>query len=326
MTAISPTQAQIQQALRNFLLSVLPAGTDIVVAVENRVPEPIAPNFAIITPLRFERIETNQDGYADVRFTGSIIPQSAVVTGSIAPVPTAPNVMPSGILTVSAVTSGTIAVGSLLSGVGIASGTQVTAQLTGTGGGIGTYAVNLSQIALSTTVTAAWGLLTVTAVSFGVVLVGATVFGAGVSANTQITAQGTGTGGVGTYVVSPSQTVGSGVLSSGATVLQQNSISVVQIDCHSGDETAGDLAQIISTSFRDPTAVDFFAGLAAPLNQVAPLYADDPRFVPFRNEADKIEWRYVLEARMQVNQSVLLPQQFMDAAVVVVESVEATFG
>lgn len=51
--------------------------------------------------------------------------------------------------------------------------------------------------------------MTVSAVASGVVLVGATVVGAGVTAGTRITAVGTGTGGTGTYTVSESQTVSS---------------------------------------------------------------------------------------------------------------------
>jgi hypothetical protein len=67
----------------------------------------------------------------------------AVVTGSIA----------GTTLTVSAVTSGTIALGQFITGTGISAGTQITALGTGTGGA-GTYTVNNSQTTSSTTVTA----------------------------------------------------------------------------------------------------------------------------------------------------------------------------
>ena len=61
-------------------------------------------------------------------------------------------------LTVSAVTSGTIAVGDLVYGAGVQSYTRVTALGTGTGG-IGTYTVSVSQTVASTTVygTTAYG-------------------------------------------------------------------------------------------------------------------------------------------------------------------------
>jgi hypothetical protein len=51
--------------------------------------------------------------------------------------------------------------------------------------------------------------MTVTAVSSGTIVVGQTVFGTGVTDNTTITSFGTGSGGVGTYNVSASQTVAS---------------------------------------------------------------------------------------------------------------------
>jgi hypothetical protein len=68
---------------------------------------------------------------------------AAVVTGSIA----------ATTLTVTAVTSGTLSVGQTISGSGITAGTKITALGTGTGTG-GTYTVDTSQTAASTTVTA----------------------------------------------------------------------------------------------------------------------------------------------------------------------------
>ncbi len=59
---------------------------------------------------------------------------AAVVTGSIA----------GTVLTVTAVTSGTLAVGAVLSGTGVTAGTTITALGTGTGGN-GTYTVSISQ-------------------------------------------------------------------------------------------------------------------------------------------------------------------------------------
>lgn len=56
------------------------------------------------------------------------------------------------VLTVSAVTSGVIYVGAVISGTGITAGTTVTAFGTGTGGA-GTYTVSISQLAVSTTIT-----------------------------------------------------------------------------------------------------------------------------------------------------------------------------
>lgn len=68
----------------------------------------------------------------------------ASVTGSIA----------TTTLTVTAVASGTLRIGSVLSGTGVTAGTTITAFGTGTGG-TGTYTVSASQTVSSTTITAA---------------------------------------------------------------------------------------------------------------------------------------------------------------------------
>lgn len=65
-------------------------------------------------------------------------------------------------LTISAVASGTLAVGSVISGTGVTAGTTITAILTGSGG-VGTYTVSASQTVSSTTITA--GTLTVAGAS-----------------------------------------------------------------------------------------------------------------------------------------------------------------
>lgn len=57
------------------------------------------------------------------------------------------------VMTVSAVGSGTLYRGNLLSATGIAAGTMILAQLTGTTGGTGTYLVSGSQTLASTTIT-----------------------------------------------------------------------------------------------------------------------------------------------------------------------------
>jgi hypothetical protein len=68
--------------------------------------------------------------------------EDAVVTGSIATTE----------LTVTAVTSGTLAVGQIITGTNVIAGTRITALGTGTGG-TGTYTVSQSQTVASTTIT-----------------------------------------------------------------------------------------------------------------------------------------------------------------------------
>jgi hypothetical protein len=124
-------------------------------------------------------------------------------------------------LTVTTVSSGTIAINQSLYGVGILPETVITALGTGTGG-TGTYTINRSQTVASgtlssatvgavVTATIAGTLMTVSAVASGVLHVGQTVQGAGVTIETIITALGTGTGGIGTYTLSVASTVAVGV-------------------------------------------------------------------------------------------------------------------
>jgi hypothetical protein len=124
-------------------------------------------------------------------------------------------------LTVTTVSSGTIAINQSLYGIGILPETVITALGTGTGG-TGTYTINRSQTVASgtlnsatvgavVTATIAGTTMTVSAVTSGVLHVGQTVQGAGVTIDTIITALGTGTGGVGTYTLSVASTVAVGV-------------------------------------------------------------------------------------------------------------------
>jgi hypothetical protein len=124
-------------------------------------------------------------------------------------------------LTVTKVSSGTIAAGQSLYGIGILAETVITALGSGSGG-VGTYTINRSQtvaeetmssaaVGAVVTATIAGTVLTVSAVASGVLHVGQTIQGAGVTLGTIITALGTGSGGVGTYTLSVASTVAAGV-------------------------------------------------------------------------------------------------------------------
>lgn len=56
-------------------------------------------------------------------------------------------------MNVTAVASGVVQVGQVITGTGVTAGTSILAQLTGTAGGIGTYTVSTSQTVASTTIT-----------------------------------------------------------------------------------------------------------------------------------------------------------------------------
>lgn len=141
--------------------------------------------------------------------TGAIAPAATTsVTASIAAVPA--NSSNGSVMTVTAVGSGVLVNGGTLSGTGVASGQTIASQLTGTTGGIGTYLLTLPQaVATSTTITEAYGVLTVSAVGSGTLGIGDVLSGTGVTTGTTITQLGTGTGGNGTYYVQTSQTASS---------------------------------------------------------------------------------------------------------------------
>ncbi|NDE76468.1 MAG: hypothetical protein EB039_10460, partial [Proteobacteria bacterium] len=138
-------------------------------------------------------------------------------------------------LTVSAVSSGTVALGQPIYGRGIPAGTRIVAQTgsTETDSSLfkkGTYTLSSEPVAFTGTI--ALTTLTVSAVTSGTIAVGQTIAGTGVTTNTVITALGTGTGGTGTYTVSPSQTVGtatqiSASVASGQTFYQSPATSLV---------------------------------------------------------------------------------------------------
>lgn len=235
----NPTQSNVAAALRSFLLAVLPDGTEVILAQDNRVPEPAGTEFVVMTPLRFERLRTNVDLSDDVKFTASI------------------------------------------------AGTAMT----------------------------------VSAVAFGAIEVGATVFGTGVAAGTKVVS---GPGGAGSYVVSPSQSVSSRTMSSGAKSAEQGAEVTVQLDFHSAGGAAGDMAQVVSTLLRDEFGTQQFAD-QSPNYGVVPLHADGPRQSPFINDQQQFEWRWTLDACLQVNDVVSVPQQYADAVDVGLVSVDATY-
>ena len=121
------------------------------------------------------------------------------------------------ILTASSVT-GTIVAGAALSGTGVPTGQTIVAQLTGTAGGAGTYQVSVASSTASTTITAAYGVLTISGTVTGTFAVGQPLSGTGVVAGTSITQLGTGTGGTGTYYVNNNTAVSSTTIAGASAV------------------------------------------------------------------------------------------------------------
>lgn len=132
--------------------------------------------------------------------TGSIAAGSSSFTGSIS----------GDTLTVTGSVTGTIYPGTVISGSGVASGTKIVRQLTGTAGGAGTYAVSIpEQSVAATAITGAYGIFTAASGLSGTFSLGSILTGTGISVTTTITAFGTGSGGLGTYIVDVNTVVSS---------------------------------------------------------------------------------------------------------------------
>jgi hypothetical protein len=168
--------------------------------------------------------------------TGSIGGQSVTFNGQIT----------GNILTAGGTVNGTIAIGGVLTGgTGLTAGTTIVAQLTGTIGGAGTYAVSSPQQQTTfAQFTETYGILNVTAVASGTLSVGDILSSAGGTAltvGTTITALGTGVGGVGTYIVNYTQTAGS------ETIAFQQNIQTKWVATSSG--LPGELVKITNAVF-----------------------------------------------------------------------------
>ena len=127
------------------------------------------------------------------------------------------------ILTVTNATTGAVALGQTLSGIGINGvATRIVEFLTGAGGNVneaGTYRLNISSTTPAPAFTASISgtTLNVTAIATGYLGVGAVISGTGVTVGTTITAVLSASGGVGTYTVSNSLSLGSRAMTATVT-------------------------------------------------------------------------------------------------------------
>jgi hypothetical protein len=164
--------------------------------------------------------------YADyatgkISFAAAGAPGTAVATGSIAAATSSfTGVIADDVLTVTGAVTGTIYPGTTLSGTGVASGTQIVSQTSGTAGGDGTYLVSIpEQTVASTTISGTYGVFTAASGLTGLFGVGDTLTGSSVVAGTTITQQLTGpTGGLGTYVVNNNTVVSSTSITGGTSI------------------------------------------------------------------------------------------------------------
>ena len=176
-------------------------------------------------------------------------------------------------LNISNLLAGTVSVGSQVFGLGVVSGTIITA-----GSGF-SWTVNNSQNIVSETLNtdppyciftgsiASAGsplvvTLTVTAVSYGSLAVGTTIIGAGIPTNTIITALGTGTGGTGTYILS-----GGSLTVSSETIYAEQFTTLPTTD---GAFTGGDVVDVNDNYFiyNRPNSQQFaVSGILSPITQ-----------------------------------------------------------
>jgi hypothetical protein len=133
--------------------------------------------------------------------SSSIAPSTSSVTGSVV----------GNILTVTVVGSGTLYPGTTISGTNVTTGSMIMSQLSGTTGGVGTYALNIGDMAVAagTTISGTYGTLTVGGTVVSGFQVGSLLAGTNVVAGTYITALISGSGGAGTYVANNNTSVGS---------------------------------------------------------------------------------------------------------------------
>lgn len=82
---------------------------------------------------------------------------------------------------------------------------------------------------------------------------------------------------------------------------------VIQLDVHG--PASGDNMLIIQQLWRDDYTCQAFTALGVDMQ---PLFADDPREMPFENAEDQYEFRWVVDLHMQTNCAIIVPQQFAD--------------
>jgi hypothetical protein len=168
------------------------------------------------------------------------------------------------------------------------------------------------------------GILTVTSLALGTIIPGVQLFnnvGVNCSIVAQLTQIGPNPGGLGTYSVSaPQANTSSGTIYFGTLTAIQYTDMAIQCDVHGPN--SGDNAQIISTLMRDWYGVNAFEEQGF---DIQPLYADDPRQIPFINAEQQYEERWSVDVRLQINPIVTVTQQFADALVASTILVEAAF-
>lgn len=134
-TTVSITEANVFKVLGDFITSIVPATCKVMRGQRNRVAQPPNTDHVVMWPLLRPRLATNEIADTDIAFNGSINLQ---------------------VLTVSQMMRGTISQNLVVSGEGVALGTQIGTQISGIPGGAGTYNVTPSQSVAGTVMQAGY--------------------------------------------------------------------------------------------------------------------------------------------------------------------------
>ena len=103
------------------------------------------------------------------------------------------------------------------------------------------------------------------------------------------------------------------------TAMQPTQVTI-QIDVHGPN--SGDNAQIISTMLRDDYACQVFQASGY---DIMPLYAGEPTQAPFFNGENQVEFRWVVDAVIQINATVTVSQDFAASLDVTLVNVDADY-
>jgi hypothetical protein len=208
---------------------------------------------------------------AAVTTASSIAPKSVAFTGSVNNL----------LMTVTSAPSGSIQVGSIITGRGMPAGTQITSQVSGTPNGAGVYSLYVPEGHISTeTLTETYGVLTVGSASSGAVAIGQQVTGAGVLPLTAIESHLSGN----TWLVNYAQTVASeNMTMTGAP------LSVVYTPVTGATENSGSFSIQQNGDFLyNSSSVSFAGGTAAPalgLTQDTGAFLTPEQIVPITDAA-----------------------------------------
>lgn len=148
----------------------------------------------------------------------------------------------------------------------------------------------------------AQGRLSVSSVLLGVISAGMPLYGLGVAPGTTV--------GMDSASIAPAAVLPFATYACGGIAATQATDVTVQCDLYG--PASADNAAVLSTLFRGVWAADWFEAQGWAGKGLTPLYADDPRQMPFWNAESQNENRWSIDVHMQADRTVTVPQDFAD--------------